>query len=118
MKTLILGATSNPERYAYLAAERLLKHGHAIELIGKRAETVFDKQIDTEKKEYDNIDTVTIYLSSSNQAEYYDYILDLKPRRVIFNPGTENPTFKAILLENNIAVEESCTLVLLSTGQY
>ena len=117
-KTLIIGASSNQERYSYLAAERLLAHGHDIELIGKRPDSIFGKTIDTQKKEFEAIDTVTLYLSPTFQPEYYDYILSLHPNRVIFNPGTENPQFEEMLNENHIQTEEACTLVLLGTGQY
>ena len=117
-KTLIIGASSKSERYAYLAAERLLAHGHEIELLAKRPDVVFGKTIDTEKKAFKNIDTVTLYLSAQYQAEYYDYIVSLKPKRVVFNPGTENSEFAKLLTENGIVAEEACTLVLLGTGQY
>jgi len=115
---LIIGASSNPERYSYLAAERLLVYGHEIELIGKRPDEVLGKTIDTEKKVFEDIDTVTLYLSEKFQPEYYDYILSLHPKRVIFNPGTENSEFEKLLKEKNINAVENCTLVLLSTGQY
>ena len=117
-KTLIIGASSNTERYSYLAAERLLALGHEIELIGKRQDVVFGKTIDTEKKMFVDIDTVTLYLSEKFQPEYYDYILTLHPTRVIFNPGTENPEFEEILKKHSIDPVENCTLVLLRTGQY
>jgi len=117
-KTLILGASSNPERYSYLAAERLIAHGHDIELIGKRPDVVFGKTIDTEKKAFDDIDTVTLYLSEKFQPEYYDYIISLKPARVIFNPGTENSEFEELLKANNIDVVENCTLIMLRTGRF
>ncbi|MDD4968060.1 MAG: CoA-binding protein [Paludibacter sp.] len=117
-KTLIIGASSNQERYSYLAAERLLAHGHDIELIGKRPDVIFNKTIETQKKPFTDIDTVTLYLSDKFQAEYYDYILSLHPKRVIFNPGTENPELELLLNNNNIQTEEACTLVLLGTGQY
>jgi len=117
-KTLIIGASNNPERYAYKAAERLLGHGYEIELIGKRPEVIFDKTIDTEKKEFEDIDTVTLYISDKFQPEYYEYIISLNPNRVIFNPGTENPEFEELLIQNDIHVEEACTLVLLGSEQY
>lgn len=118
MKTLIIGASKKPERYAYKAAERLLTHGHKIELLGLRPDTIFEQVIDTEKKQYPDIDTVTLYVGPQRQPEYYDYIVSLKPRRVIFNPGTENDEFYKILKNNNIESEVACTLVLLGTGQY
>jgi len=117
-KTLIIGASSNQERYSYMAAERLLAHGHDIELIGKRPDTIFDKTIYTQKKPFTDIDTITLYVSEKYQSEYYDYILSLQPKRVIFNPGTENPELELLLNNNNIQTEEACTLVMLGTGQY
>ena len=117
-KTLIIGASSNQERYSYLAAERLLAHGHDIELIGKRSDVIFNKTIETQKIPFTDVDTVTLYLSAKFQTEYYDYILSLHPKRVIFNPGTENPELELLLNNNNIQTEEACTLVLLGTGQY
>jgi len=117
-KTLIIGASNNHERFSYLAAESLLAHGHEIELIGKRPEVVFGRTIDTEKKSYDDIDTVTIYLSEKFQPEYYEYVISLKPTRVIFNPGTENPEFEKKLKENNIHVVENCTLIMLRTREF
>ncbi len=118
MKTLIIGASKNPERYAYKAAERLLAHGHQIELLGLRPDAIFGQVIDTEKKQYIDIDTVTLYIGPQRQPEYYEYIVSLKPRRVIFNPGTENMEFYEILKNNNIKSEVACTLVLLGMGQY
>lgn len=117
-RTLIIGASNNPERYAYKAAERLLAHGHEIELLGLRPDTIFGKNIDTERKAYEGLDTVTLYVGPQRQPEYYDYVISLKPKRVIFNPGTENAEFETLLEKNGIEAEEACTLVLLGTGQY
>jgi predicted CoA-binding protein len=117
-KTLIIGATNNPERYAYKAAESLLQHGHEIELLGLRPEKIFGHTIDTERKDFKDIDTVSLYVGTQKQVDYYDYIISLSPRRVIFNPGTENPEFESLLINHSIIVEEACTLVLLSTQQY
>lgn len=117
-KTLIIGASSNPERYAYKAAERLLSYGHEIELLGLRPDVIFGKTIDTERKNYKDINTVTLYVGPQNQPSYYDYIISLKPERVIFNPGTENPELQSLLKKNGINFEEACTLVLLGTQQY
>lgn len=118
MKTLVIGASKNPERYAYKATKMLLEKGHEIELLGLRNDTVFDKKIDNELIDYKDIDTVTLYVGPKNQTTYYDYIPSLRPRRVIFNPGTENTELQNLLKEKNILVEEACTLVLLSTGVY
>lgn len=117
-KVLIIGASNNPERYSYKAAQKLLAHGFEIEMIGKKSDVVFDQTIDVEKKPFEDIDTVTLYVSDKFQKEYYEYVVSLNPNRVIFNPGTENPEFESLLIQNDIHVEEACTLVLLSTGQF
>lgn len=117
-KTLIIGASNNPSRYSYLAAEKLLRYGHQIELLGLKPDVIFDKTIDTERRNYDGIDTVTLYVGPQNQPSYYDYIVSLNPKRVIFNPGTENPELQDLLKKHNIEFEEACTLVMLGTGQY
>ncbi len=117
-KTLVLGASANPERYSYLAINRLPNNGHPVVAIGKTNSTVNGVNITTEKTPADDIDTVTLYLNPANQKEYYDYILSLRPKRIIFNPGTENPELEALAKANNIKPMEACTLVLLSTGQF
>ncbi len=117
-KTLIIGASRNPERYSYKAAESLLNHGHTIEMLGLRPDVIFNQTIDTEQKPFADIDTVTLYVGPKNLPVYYDYIISLNPKRVLFNPGTENPEFQAMLKQHNIYYEEACTLVLLSTNQY
>ena len=117
-RTLIIGASSNPGRYANLAAERLLNHGHEIELLGVRPDVIFGRIIDTDKKLYEKLDTITMYIGQKHQPEYYDYIISLKPKRVIFNPGTENDEFESLLRKNSIETENACTLVLLGTGQF
>ena len=117
-KTLVLGASDNPSRYSYLAIRKLRDHEHPVAGIGNRKTTVGDVEISTEKKSLENIDTVTMYLNPSHQQEYYDYILSLHPKRIIFNPGAENNELAALAHEKNIETMEACTLVLLSTGQY
>ena len=117
-KTLVLGASDNPARYSYLAMHRLISHGHPVVAIGKKQTVVAETAIDTEKKLYDNIHTVTLYLNPFHQKEYYDYIISLKPIRIIFNPGAENDELAALAKKNNILAEDACTLVLLSTNQY
>ncbi len=116
--TLVLGASDNPSRYSYLAVERLQANGHPVSAIGKKAVKVHGINVETEKISFENINTVTLYLSPVHQKEYYDYILSLKPERVIFNPGTENPELQNLLSENHINYLEACTLVMLSTHQY
>ena len=117
-KTLVLGASDNPERYSYLAVNRLLNSGHPVVAIGRKKTSVNGVEIGTEKKLFNGVDTVTLYLNADHQKEYYDYILSLKPRRIIFNPGAENPELENIAAANNIQPMEACTLVLLSTGQF
>ncbi|MBI1783067.1 MAG: CoA-binding protein [Sphingobacteriales bacterium] len=117
-KTLVLGASDNPSRYSYLAINRLRNQGHDVVAIGRKATTVADVPVETEKKYFNNIDTITLYLSRSHQQEYYNYILSLKPKRIIFNPGAENDELYDLAKQNNIQPIEACTLVMLSTGQY
>ncbi len=117
-KTLVLGASENPARYSYLAANRLRANGHPVVAIGRKKGKVADVDIDTEKKALTDIDTVTLYLNPGHQQEYYDYIIGLHPKRIIFNPGTENQALAELARNNNIQPVEACTLVLLSTGQY
>jgi hypothetical protein len=117
-KTLVLGASNNPARYSYLALNRLREKGYPVIGIGKKKVKVGDVDIDTEKRPYPDIHTVTIYLNPANQKEYYDYILSLHPQRVIFNPGAENPELYDLLKTRGIQPIEACSLVLLSTGQF
>jgi predicted CoA-binding protein len=116
--TLVLGASDNPERTSYLAVQRLTARHYPVIAIGNKKAKVGTVAIDTEKKHFENIDTITLYLNPARQKEYYDYILSLKPRRIIFNPGTENNELFEIAKKNHIVPVEACTLVLLSTGQY
>ncbi|WP_288982491.1 CoA-binding protein [uncultured Flavobacterium sp.] len=118
MKTLVLGASTNKERYSYKAIHSLVDKSHQVVALGAKKGMAFDIPIETEKLDFHAVDTVTLYLNPKAQVEYYDYILSLKPRRVIFNPGTENPEFYKILEVNNIKYEVACTLVLLATNQY
>src|SRR4051812_8370086 len=95
--TLIIGASSNPTRYAYLAAQKLRAHGHPIFLVGRKKGVALGEEIHVEKTDWQDVDTVTLYINPSHQPEYYDYIISLSPKRVIFNPGTENPDFENML---------------------
>src|SRR4030095_17270686 len=117
-KTLVLGASDNPSRYSYLAVNRLRSHGHSVVAIGKKNSMVADVPIEKEKKDWRNVDTVTLYLNPLHQQQYYDYILSLKPKRIIFNPGAENDELADLAVKNGIKPVEACTLVLLSTNQY
>lgn len=117
-KTLVIGASQNPQRYSYLAVQRLNAHNHPVIALGKRTGSIGDTIIETEHKPFDNVDTVTLYLNPVRQKEYYDYILSLHPKRIIFNPGAENDELYELARAKGIEVEEACTLVMLSTGQY
>tara|TARA_R110002072_G_scaffold41085_3_gene115793 strand:+ start:28284 stop:28646 length:363 start_codon:yes stop_codon:yes gene_type:complete len=117
-KTLVIGASTNPSRYSYLAINRLVDRNHSVVAVGIKEGTVAGVEILTNKPHFEGIDTITLYVNSKNQVEYYDYIINLKPKRVIFNPGTENPELYELLQKNNIEVEVACTLVLLGTNQY
>ncbi len=116
-KTLVLGASTNPSRYSYLAIQRLSALKHPVVAIGKRTGRVGQVDIVTEQPTED-IDTVTLYLNPNNQKPFYDYILSLKPQRIIFNPGTENDELYELARKEGIEPVEACTLVMLSTGQY
>ena len=117
-KTLVLGASSNPTRYSYLAINKLVAHNHPVVAIGLKETIVSNVPIVKDKPDVKDIDTVTLYLNANNQVPYYDYIISLKPKRIIFNPGTENEELSALAKKNGILAIEACTLVLLSTGQY
>ncbi|MBP2283143.1 putative CoA-binding protein [Flavobacterium sp. CG_23.5] len=117
-KTLVLGASTKPARYAFMAIEKLVEKGHSVLAIGQNAGEVAGIKIQTKAIPLKNIDTVTLYLNPTRQRDYYNYIVEAKPKRVIFNPGTENPEFYQLLKLNDIKVEVACTLVLLSTNQY
>ena len=117
-KTLVIGASENRSRYSNLATNNLLGRGHEVVALGKRTGNINGVKIETEKIPLENIDTVTLYLNPNNQKQYYDYILSLQPKRVIFNPGAENEELEELLTSKGIKAQEACTLVLLSTGQY
>ena len=117
-KTVVLGASDSPMRYSYLAVRRLKSYDHPVVAIGKKTGAIDDTQIITERPAMDDVDTVTLYLNPTHQKQYYDYILSLHPKRIIFNPGAENDELATLAKENNIQPMEACTLVLLGTGQY
>lgn len=117
-KTLVLGASLKPHRYSNIAIKRLVAHHHEVVAQGLRKGEVSGVLIDTELMPYTDIDTVTLYLNPERQKGLYNYIISLRPNRVIFNPGTENREFQNILKQEHIYFEEACTLVLLSTNQY
>jgi len=117
-KTLVLGASENPSRYSNMAIRKLVSYGHPVVAIGKKGGRVNDVEIQTELAVLGDIDTVTLYLNPANQAVYFDYILGLHPKRIIFNPGTENDLLVKSAKKNGIETIEGCTLVMLSIGNY
>ena len=116
--TLVFGASLNPDRYSNMAMHRLSENSIDVKAFGLKKGTVSGIEIVTNLVSYRNIHTVTLYVNPKRQEAYYNYILNLNPTRVIFNPGTENPEFYSLLSEASIHYEAACTLVLLSTSQY
>lgn len=117
-KTLILGASANPSRYSYLAANRLVKFGHPILNVGIKTGEVAGVAIEKPLIIHPNIDTITLYVGKEHQKDLYDYIIQTKPKRIIFNPGTENNELEVLAHNNGIETIEACTLVMLSTHQF
>ncbi len=117
-KTLVIGASTNPERFSYKAIHALRNAGYQVAAIGLREGEVKDVKIETDRLPFTDIHTVTLYIGPKNQPEYYPYILSLKPSRVIFNPGTENEPFQQMLRKAGITVVTGCTLVMLSVGNF
>jgi uncharacterized protein len=118
-KTLVLGASPNPARYSNIATHRLVMHGHEVIPLGIRHGKIGDLDIELEQKIWNEVDTLTLYMNPQRQAPFYDYILNtIAPKRIIFNPGTENEELRLLAQKKNIQTNYACTLVLLSTGQY
>lgn len=116
--TLVIGASLKPWRYSHKAIKALQQHKHNVIAIGLREGSIDDVLISRDLPVGKNIDTVTMYIGAARQKPYYDYLVNLKPGRVIFNPGAENDELSEMLLVNKIEVIEACTLVMLATGQY
>ena len=117
-KVLVMGASTNPVRYAYIAANMLLDYGHDVYLFGIKKGEVRGIKIQNELPEIEDLDTITLYLGPQNQPQYYDFILNSRTKRVIFNPGTENPELQRMLSDKGIISEIACTLVLLRSDQF
>jgi hypothetical protein len=116
---LVLGASDKPDRYSYKAAVNLQKNGHKPILLGNKRGKILDMPILTELPvPYPQIDTITLYLNPERQKEYYDLIFALNPKRIIMNPGTENDELAHLAEKQSIQVEEACTLVMLSIGNF
>jgi predicted CoA-binding protein len=116
--TMVLGASPNPERYSYMATEMLLQKGHTVYPFGIKAGMIQSLPILQAWPSPGSIDTLTLYLGPTAQEAYYDQIIALKPKRIIFNPGTENPILVGLAKAAGIEPIEACTLVMLTTGQY
>lgn len=117
-KTIVLGASINPERYSNKAVIQLKKNGHEVIAIGNHEGEINGVKIQTGKPLINSVDTLSLYLNPIHQKEWYAYILSIQPRRIIFNPGTENSELARMAAAYGIQTEEACTLVLLTTGQY
>jgi uncharacterized protein len=119
-KTLVVGATPNPSRYAFIATKMLNDYNHDIVLLGIKKGQVLGKPIldIRNKSALNDIDTITLYIGPQHQPEWYAYLLSLKPKRIIFNPGTENEEFERLAEEQGVEAIEGCTLVMLRTNQY
>lgn len=116
--TLVLGASADPFRYSNMAVHRLLRRGHEVVAVGRRAGRIDEVEIFTALPPGLVVDTVTIYLSAGNQNAWRMPLLELRPRRVIFNPGAENEVLARELARRGVEVLDACTLVMLSTGDY
>ena len=117
-KTVVLGASTNPSRYSNIATHKLISFGHEVIPVGIKKGAIANIPIENELISIENVDTITLYLNPKRQVQYYNYILSLKPKRVIFNPGTENPVLVNLLKEKGIEAEIACTLVLLNLEAY
>ena len=117
-KTLVIGATPDSSRYAYLAANKLVRYGHEIVNVGLKKGEVAGKPIEKPETIHNDIHTITLYVGTRNQPPLYDYILNTKPKRIIFNPGTENNELATMARNKGIETVEACTLVMLSIGNY
>jgi uncharacterized protein len=117
-KTLVIGASTNQTRYSYLAINKLLQYNHEVVAIASKPGAIKTVEFATNQIPFSDVDTVTLYINPQLQIAYYNYIFSLHPKRIIFNPGTENAELAALAKQNNIVPIEACTLVLLSTGQY
>jgi predicted CoA-binding protein len=116
--TAVFGSSVKPMRFSFKAINKLRQNGHPVHALGLREGRVADVDIKTGKPELNDVHTVTMYLGPQNQPEYYDYIKSLKPKRVIFNPGTENSEFANMLKDDGIEVVEYCTLIMLDMDMF
>ena len=118
MKTLVIGASENRERYSNMAIRELRKHGYEVIAVGAKKGQVEDVSIEIEVPPQEKVHTISLYLNPERQKTFYEQLLQLHPKRIIFNPGTENQTFEQLATDAGVEVLEACTLVMLRTGQY
>ncbi len=118
MKTVVLGATPDVSRFANRAVKMLKAHGHQVIPVGQKKGEIDGLPIHNDQPQLQDVDTVSLYIGSRNQSDIYDYVVSLKPRRVIFNPGTENREFEDKLKEAGIETVEHCTLVMLGSNTF
>jgi uncharacterized protein len=116
--TVVIGASENPARYANMAVRSLKQHGEEVVAVGLKDGEIYGVKIHGDKPHFDSVETITLYVGPQNQPAWYDYIVSLKPRRIILNPGTENQELEDLCAKNGIEVVEACTLVMLSIGNY
>lgn len=117
-KTVVLGATPNKRRYAFWAVKNLVKHKHEVIPLGIKQGEVAGQSIIHGRPEIEDVHTITLYIGPSRQKEYYEYLISLSPKRIIFNPGTENPELKNMAQQKGIETLEDCTLMMLDSGRY
>lgn len=117
-KTIVLGASPNPARYSFKAVKSLLRYGHEVIAVGFRPGVIYEKFIQRGMPPIDNVHTIALYIGPDRQEEYHDYILSIRPKRIIFNPGTINEQFMKELAEKGVEVVEGCTLVMLDSGEF
>ena len=117
-KTLVIGGSTNPERFSYKAIKKLVKYDFPVVSVGLRAGEVEGVTIETGKPDFKDIHTITLYVGKAHQPEYYEYFMHLKPQRIIFNPGTENAELRELAKNNGIETVEFCTLIMLGEGSY
>jgi predicted CoA-binding protein len=117
-KTVVIGASENPLRYSFLAVEKLKKYGHPVVAVGAKPGHIGNTEILAGQPFIEDVDTITLYINPSLQTQMESYIFSLKPKRILFNPGTENPDLEKKAGSLGIKTKEACTLVLLGTGQF
>lgn len=116
---LVLGASLKPFRYSHIAVKTLISHNYQVTAIGNREGIISGVKVAREiPQKIDFVDTITLYLGPQNQKVYYDIILNLQPKRIIFNPGTENAELERMAQKNGIETLEACTIFMVNQGNF